>query len=223
MKNKFALLFFLSFCAAVWPQNTDAKYKRAQKQRHSSVIRCVHPLLCGSRASLEKQNEVADRHNLERFYDNEELLMAKKMVRLVPLPEEEGITVDERLSSERRWCRQWTQDFLLDLGAMYVVQFGSAIQVNSAVRTVADQIQLRKSGNRNAASWYGSLASSHLTGATIDIAKLHLTQNGKHRELGWLRTYLIKLEKQNLIEVTEENSQAIFHIMVFPEYASRNS
>jgi len=59
------------------------------------------------------------------------------------------------------------------------------LQVNSAVRTVAYQRQLIEV-NGNAAPAEGDIASPHLTGATIDIAKKGLTMS----EVAWMRAYL---------------------------------
>ena len=82
--------------------------------------------------------------------------------------------------------------------------------MNSAVRTIAYQKELRKT-NKNAAPTDGDEQTSHTTGATFDIGKLGL--KGKH--IKWLRQHLLALKKAKKGEVVEEMHQAVFHVMVF--------
>ena len=69
--------------------------------------------------------------------------------------------------------------------------------------------------NGNAAPAEGDVASPHLTGATIDIAKKGLSPS----EVGWMRAYLLPLEAAGKIDVEEEFQQACFHITVYKDYA----
>jgi hypothetical protein len=69
--------------------------------------------------------------------------------------------------------------------------------------------------NGNTAPISGPKKSSHLTGATVDIAKVGLTK----AELDWLRKKLLVLEAEDLIEATEEQDQLVFHAMVFHTYS----
>lgn len=169
--------------------------------------------LRGSRASQEKQNREADREKLSRIEDDAQLERLKKGGLLVKLPETKTVIVDERLESKWRWCRRWTTAFLRDLGREYYAKFHEPIQVNSAVRTVEYQNALRKR-NGNATSANGKRRSSHLTGATIDLAKRDMSSAEKK----WIRRKLLDLEKRNLIEATEEGGQPCFHVMVFKNY-----
>jgi len=68
--------------------------------------------------------------------------------------------------------------------------------------------------NGNAAAADGDIASPHLTGGTIDIAKQGLSA----KEIGWFRAYLIPLEQQGKIDVEEEFRQSCFHISVYKSY-----
>ena len=86
--------------------------------------------------------------------------------------------------------------------------------MNSAVRTVAYQRHLLRI-NGNAAPAEGDVASPHLTGATIDIAKKGLSPS----EVGWMRAYLLPLQAAGKIDVEEEFEQACFHITVYKDYA----
>jgi hypothetical protein len=78
---------------------------------------------------------------------------------------------------------------------------------------VTYQKQLMKS-NGNATAAEGDVASPHLTGATIDIAKQGLSR----QEIGWMRAWLLPLEQAGQIDVEEEFHQACFHITVYKSY-----
>ena len=55
--------------------------------------------------------------------------------------------------------------------------------------------------------------SSHLTGSTVDISYKDISPESK----AWLERKLRQMERQGLVEATEEHgSQACFHVMVFP-------
>ncbi len=174
------------------------------------------PSLLGSRESLKKQNLVADVEGLVRIIDKETLESMKGRV-LVELPK--TIRVDPRLDPEWRWCLPRTADFLEDLGLAFINEFGHFLQVNSAVRTVFRQIELTKI-NLNAApvdEEDKDRMSSHLTGATVDIAKIGLNKT----ELEWLRKKLLGLEGEDSVEATEEQLQLVFHVMVFSTYSGQ--
>jgi hypothetical protein len=176
--------------------------------------------LRGSKASQEKQNIRADRENLSRVRDDAHLEAMKKLHLLVSLLENENLKIDPRLDPAIRFARPWTVRFSLEIGRDFRSAFPnskSKLQVNSAVRTKEYQKELRKS-NKNAAEVEGSRATSHTTGATIDITKLSL----EAREKNWMRRYLLKLEARNVIDETEEHKQAVFHIMVFKHYCLQN-
>jgi hypothetical protein len=66
----------------------------------------------------------------------------------------------------------------------------------------------------NAAPADGDIASPHLTGATIDIAKKGLSAN----EVEWMRAYLSPLENSGKLDVEEEFYQSCFHISVYQSY-----
>ncbi len=68
--------------------------------------------------------------------------------------------------------------------------------------------------NGNAAAAEGDVASPHLTGATIDIAKSGLTRS----EIYWMRNRLSVLQNEGKIDVEEEFRQACFHITVYKSY-----
>ena len=173
----------------------------------------VPPPLYGSHEILVRQNQMADRDGLDRIRDDaglEQLLREKK---LVALPENATLEVDDRLPGNRRYSRPWTAAFLSVLSRDYYANFHEPLQVTSAVRTVAVQQRLERT-NGNAAPISGESASPHLTGQAIDIAKHGLTMT----QIAWLRTYLQPLIGDGKIDVEEEFRQACFHISVYRNY-----
>ncbi len=172
------------------------------------------PPLRGSYESLVRQNDRNEQEGLERIQDDDAIAAMLINKQLVALPVTIGMRVDERLAEDRRYCRPWTADFLIALGRVHYDRFHSPLQVNSAVRTVAYQRHLLLV-NGNAAPAEGDVASPHLTGATIDIAKKGLSPS----EVGWMRAYLLPLQAAGKIDVEEEFEQACFHITVYKGYA----
>jgi hypothetical protein len=171
------------------------------------------PPLRGSYESLVRQNEKSEADNLERIEDDDDLSdrIARKM--LVPVPASSALAVNGSLPENRRYCRPWTASFLTDLARAHAAVFHGPLEVSSAVRTVAYQKELMKI-NGNATSAEGDIASPHLTGATIDIAKQGLSR----QEIGWMRARLLPLEQAGKIDVEEEFHQSCFHITVYKSY-----
>lgn len=171
------------------------------------------PPLKGSREILLHQNEVAERDGLERVQDDNDLDRMRRLNMLVPLPVNAGLQVDERLPSNRRYSRPWTAQFLTTMARAHYARFHTALQINSAVRTVEFQQRLIRI-NGNAAPAKGETASPHLTGQAVDLAKHGLSQS----EIAWMRGYLLPLVQEGKIDVEEEFQQACFHISVYPKY-----
>ncbi|MGA2349034.1 MAG: DUF5715 family protein [Terracidiphilus sp.] len=172
------------------------------------------PPLRGSLESLVRQNQKTEADGLERIQDDDDLAdrIARKM--LVPVPVSSALTVNGRLPENRRYCRPWTATFLSDLAGVHAAQYHRPLEVTSAVRTVAYQKKLMRT-NGNATAAEGDIASPHLTGATIDIAKSGMTR----QEIGWMRDWLLPLEEAGMIDVEEEFQQSCFHITVYKSYA----
>lgn len=172
------------------------------------------PALRGSLESLERQNQRLDAEGLERIQDESDLAdrIAHKL--LVPVPVSDALTVNPELPEAHRYCRPWTSHFLADLAQAHFAAFRTPLEVSSAVRTIQYQKHLMRI-NGNAAPAEGDIASPHLTGATIDIAKKGLNR----REIAWMRSRLLALEMAGKIDVEEEFRQACFHITVYKSYA----
>ena len=173
----------------------------------------VPPPLKGSHEILVHQNEVADRDGLSRIQNDEDLLDMRSKRLLVALPENESLQVDDRLPTNRRYCRPWTAQFLATLARAHYARFHTPLQVNSAVRTVEFQQHLMHI-NGNAAPAEGDTASPHLTGQAIDIAKHGLSL----AEIAWLRGYLLPLVQEGKVDVEEEFQQSCFHVSVYKKY-----
>jgi hypothetical protein len=171
------------------------------------------PPLRGSRESLVRQNERAEQDGLLRVKDNDDLVTLRRQGKLVALPELVSMHVDTRLPANRRYCRTWTGRFLTELARVHYERFHKPLQINSAVRTVAYQRHLLHI-NGNAAPAEGSVASPHLTGEAVDIAKKGLTPS----EVAWMRAYLLPLQTAGKIDVAEEFQQSCFHISVYKAY-----
>ena len=173
----------------------------------------VPPPLFGSHENLLRQNQMADLDGLNRVRDDADLLDLRRQHKLVALPENEALRVDERLPVDRRYSRPWTAAFLSVLARDHYAAFHQPLKVDSAVRTVQFQQRLTRS-NGNAAPSTGDTASPHLTGQAVDIAKRGLTIT----EIAWMRAYLQPLIDQGKIDVEEEFQQACFHISVYRSY-----
>jgi hypothetical protein len=173
----------------------------------------VPPPLKGSREILLRQNQVADREGLDRIKDDEDLENMRRENVLVSLPLNAGMQVDDRLPTNRRYCRPWTAQFLLGLSRAHYARFHTPLQINSAVRTIEFQQHLLRI-NGNAAPAEGDTASPHLTGQAVDLAKHGLSLT----EIAWLRGYLLPLVQEGKIDVEEEFQQSCFHISVYKRY-----
>jgi Family of unknown function (DUF5715) len=180
--------------------------------KHAKMI--LLPPLKGSRESLIRQNQRSEADGLERIEDDDQLNELRSQHALIAVPVSMSLRVNTDLPLNRRYCRPWTAHFLSDLGRAHYARFRRPLQVNSAVRTVEYQRHLIEV-NGNAAPAEGDIASPHLTGATIDIAKKGLSIS----EVAWMRAYLLPLQTAGKIDVEEEFYQSCFHITVYKSYA----
>jgi hypothetical protein len=171
------------------------------------------PPLRGSHESLVRQNERAEQEGILRVKDDDDLVTLRRQGSLIALPQLASIRVDSRLPANRRYCRVWTGEFLTDLARVHYERFHKPLQINSAVRTVEYQRHLLHI-NGNAAPAEGDVASPHLTGQAVDIAKKGLTSS----EVAWMRAYLLPLQIAGKIDVEEEFKQSCFHISVYRTY-----
>lgn len=201
--------------AAIAATSSFAAATKTTRYRHRGHVRHVKwdPVLKGSHESMTRQNEEIDRLQLPRITDEDQLLSLERTGELVPVEETRALRWSSVIQSDKRYCRPWTYQFLEDMSVAYYNQFHVPLQINSAVRTVEQQQKLRRH-NRNAAPEAGDIASSHLAGITVDLAKRGLTLK-QHQ---WIEAYLKDLRDQNLIEAAEERRTLCFHVMVSDRY-----
>lgn len=188
-------------------------YLEATPARRYEVAVAMPSPLKGSHESLVRQNERSEDEGLERIEDEQDLNDRIAAGVLVPVPTSGQLAINASLPLNRRYCRPWTADFLRDLSRAHAAEFDNPLMVTSAVRTVEYQKKLQEV-NGNAAAAEGDIASPHLTGASIDIAKSSMSK----REIAWMRRWLLAIEQSGQIDVEEEFKQACFHITVYNTY-----
>jgi hypothetical protein len=169
--------------------------------------------LRGTREILVHQNIMADDEGLERVQDDDDLRRMRSTRQLIDFPESASLHVNPDLAGNRRCARPWAVRFASDVARAYYARFHEPLQVNSAVRTVAYQVRLRRV-NGNAAGVDGDVASPHLTGEALDFGKRGMTM----QQIAWMRTYLLPLMQGGKLDVEEEFQQACFHISVYRSY-----
>lgn len=189
------------------------RYRRYRVYRRRRHVVWTPVLLHGSHNSLVRQNEEIDRLGLPRIADGQELYELEQTHQLVPIRESRILTIHPHLAPQDRFCKSWTLDFLHDLAQAHYSKFHTPIQVNSAVRTVAQQQRLRRY-NHNAAPTSGDTESSHVAGLTVDVSRRGMGRG----ERKWMEQYLLNLKEQGLIETAEERREPVFHIMVAKRY-----
>jgi hypothetical protein len=195
------------------PSDTSAPPPREVTLRGQLADLLFGPMR-GSHESLVRQNQRTEQDGLERIQDEQDIERQVAAHKLVAIPRTPGLTVDSRLTTNRRYTRPWTAKFLKDLATAHWDKFATDIQVNSAVRTVEFQKRLLHV-NGNAAPADGDNASPHLMGATVDLAKKGMSA----AEVQWMRSFLTPLEDAGKLDVEEEFHQACFHITVYKSYA----
>ena len=173
----------------------------------------VPPALKGTREILIHQNLMADDEGLQRVQDDYDLRRMRTARQLVDFPENASLHVNAELAGNRRCARPWAVRFASDMAQAYYARFHQPLQVNSAVRTVAYQVRLRRV-NGNAAGVDGDVASPHLTGEALDFGKRGMSM----QEIAWMRTYLLPLMRGGKLDVEEEFQQSCFHISVYRAY-----
>ena len=173
----------------------------------------ILPPMKGSHEILVHQNQMAVSDGLDRIEDDDQLNDMRRLKLLVALPDNDAIQVNDAMPANRRYARPWTVRFLNDLSRAYYARFHTPLIITSAVRTVAFQRHLMLI-NGNAAPPTGEVASPHLYGQAVDLAKhgMSITQ------IAWMRAYLTPVENEGKIDVEEEFQQACFHISVYRRY-----
>jgi hypothetical protein len=174
-------------------------------------------LLGPNTGSQEWQNFMAAEEQLIKLVDRKVYEEMKRQGLLTRISGTEGIYFHQKFDPYWSWTNPWTKQFLADFASWFRGRYGKKVQVNSASRDVAKQIAIagkRGRKNPNAAPVSGPKTSSHLYASSIDIGKLPMSL-AEQQAAG---AYLLELESLGLIEVTEEENQAVFHVMVSKKY-----
>lgn len=211
-----SLRFLIILAAALTAvEPTFAVVHRTTTKGRRAIHRRVvwNPVLKGSHDSMLRQNEEIDRLQLPRINDEQQLEELVRTQELVQIQETKALKVSAAIKADKRYCRPWTHQFVADMADAFYTEFHTPLQVNSAVRTAEQQQKLRRS-NRNAAPESGDIASSHLAGITVDLAKRGLSKQ-QHK---WVEDYLKNFRDLGLVEAAEERRQACFHVMVSDRY-----
>jgi Family of unknown function (DUF5715) len=210
-----SLMLLTALLTAAPAFSASSTLHKGTRYRHRAHYRRIkwNPVLRGSRDSMTRQNEEIDRLQLPRIADQQQLLELERTGELVPVEETRVLRWSPSIQSDKRYARPWTKQFLMDMSSAYYSQFHTPMQVNSAVRTVEQQQKLRRH-NHNAAPETGEIASSHMAGITVDLARRGLTK-AQHT---WMEDYLKNLRDQGLVEAAEERRTLCFHVMVSDRY-----
>jgi len=157
--------------------------------------------LRGSQASVDRMYRHARAEDLSFYETPAGVRKAVKQGRLVRLEPDASF---ELHAVGYPYVRPSTRLFVDRLASQYKEACGEALIVTSAVRPATRQ-------PANSAE-----RSVHPTGMAVDLRK---PRNA--RCLRWLRSTLLDLEDEKLLEATEEHSPAHFHVAVFPTAYTR--
>lgn len=146
---------------------------------------------------------------LIRLQNDDDLTHFVEAGYLVPLIDTYYIKPNPKLDENRRFVRPWVNVFLDNFASDFYNKYHKPLFVTSAVRTALVQKRLRKH-NHNAADYKGDFASSHLTGATVDIGKNRLTRS----ERKYLLDKLLKMQDLGQVIFIDEHRQPCYHVMV---------
>jgi hypothetical protein len=172
-----------------------------------------------SRGHRERENARADADRLSRIRSRKVLDRFGRLRLLVPVPAATSEFDVVGVPEWRRMARPWTRTFLTQLGAAMSELFDSRLRVTDLTRTEVVQLALQE-WNGNAAPARGPLASTHLTGAAVDLSKVEHSDV----EIAWLRIVLRRLTAHGVVDAIEEFAQPHFHVMVlraYTRYATR--
>ena len=156
------------------------------------------------------QTRVIEEFKLRRVKTDAELHVLVQSGELVLLCAP-GLRIDPRLSANRRYVLPQTREVISALAAEFAARFDAPLTVTSAVRPESVQRRLLR-WNRNAAPVNGERASSHMTGATVDITRRGMSSS----QVKWMEDALLNLAIRNRVIVLEEKRQPCFHIFVIP-------
>ena len=181
-----------------------AEAKRRVNSKHSFIA------LKPSHASLLLQNVMIDQMGLERIGDEHRISYLVETGYLQALPITDAVKIAPSIPSSRRYALPMVNSFLVKLASEYYAEFHQPLLVDSATRDRETQRKLLKH-NHSAAPVDGETASSHETGATIDLSR-RMTK----RQTTWLEWRLAYYSYARRLLIVEEEKHC-FHIFVMRE------
>ena len=158
-----------------------------------------------------EQNLIVDQYHLRRLKNDSELKEAIEQGTLVPIESSPYLKVSPRLKPSRRYCLTQTLTTVQTLANLYFMRFGQPLIISSAVRTLKDQRHLRL-WNRNAAPTTGPEASSHSTGATVDLERRRMTPE----QTEFMDRLLYLYTREEKVIFIKEKGQLCYHLFVIP-------
>ena len=150
--------------------------------------------LRGSTASVTRMHRYATSHSLAFHRNASAVSAAAAAGRLVRLRSSSDLGI---ASISHPYVRPTTDLFVRRLASQYREACGQRLVVTGATRPLSVRLA------------NGSPRSVHPTGIAVDLRR----PTGKC--LTWLRKTLLSLEKQGVIEATEERRPPHFHVVVF--------
>ena len=157
--------------------------------------------LRGSQSSIDRMYHHARAEDLPFYETSAGVRRAVASGRLVKLSSDDAMVLH---AVGYPYVRPSTRMFVDRLSSQYMAACGEQLVVTSAVRPATRQ-------PANSAE-----RSVHPTGMAVDLRK---PRNAKC--LRWLRSTLLDLERENVLEATEEHSPAHFHVAVYPTQYTR--
>jgi hypothetical protein len=152
--------------------------------------------LRGSRASIRRMYRQANAHKLHFYQTASGVERAAERGRFVPLEPNDHFGL---FNVRYPYTKPAVRIFVERLAEQYHDACGEQLVVTSAVRPATEQP--RNSTDR----------SVHPTGMAVDLRK-----PTSRKCLTWLRKTLLSLERQGVLEATEERRPPHFHVAVYP-------
>lgn len=213
MKPFLLFLSLLLFSSGALPAHRHHHHSHIHSRHQQIIVTDTRPnALKGSPDSRIYENTLAILYGLRKFETAQAVLRAVNQGELVPLPSNRFIVWHQKLEPERAYCLPFAADGLETFAEAFYREFGRSTMPSSAVRPLDYQIAIAKGGNHNAAPAYGLGASTHPTGATIDISYKNLSR----REIGWIERYFVEMNRCGKTHAIKEWHQQCFHIMFLP-------
>ena len=157
--------------------------------------------LNGSKASLRKQQDVAEAHDFTHIRSTSQL---KRFVDAGLLVRLDGNANYELHEVSYPFARPEVELFVNRLSAQYRASCGEKLVVTSLTRPLSGQ------------PWNASDLSVHPTGMAMDLRR-----SNRRACRAWIERVLLSLEHEGVLEATKERRPPHYHVALFPrEYTA---